>query len=358
MVHLELQSATILDVADRDSLRATFDVAADMYDRTRPESPDALFDALIELTDARPGDHVLEIGCGTGQATRPLSARGFRITCLEIGAKLAAVARRNLGPYEGVHVINESFEAWPPPHGATYDVVLAATSWHWIDPGAKYRKAWELLRPGGHLAFWSAAHVFPDDGDPFFRGIQEVYDEIGHGLPPTRRIHAPETSPITNQRSREPGYSTSWRSVTSIGRRLMTRRATSSFYGHSRVTSRWSRGSATASSPRSGGDSRNVQMDWFGAVGALFCTSPVGWASSSPENELSRRLRGRRVRRRAPSRNGWGRSGGIRSGRSATYRGSRQSHLNGCDAPSRGPSGGTPRAARACASCSSPGQSR
>ena len=184
MVHLELQSATILDVADRDSLRATFDVAADMYDRARPESPDALFDALIELADARPGDHVLEIGCGTGQATRPLSARGFRITCLEIGAKLAAVARRNLGPYEGVHVINESFEAWPPPHGATYDVVLAATSWHWIDPGAKYRKAWELLRPGGHLAFWSAAHVFPDDGDPFFRGIQEVYDEIGHGLPP------------------------------------------------------------------------------------------------------------------------------------------------------------------------------
>src|SRR5207249_10940530 len=43
---------------------------------------------------------------------------------------------------------------------------------------------WELLRPARHLAFWSAVHVFPDHGDPFFRDIQEVYEEIGEGLPP------------------------------------------------------------------------------------------------------------------------------------------------------------------------------
>lgn len=190
-VHLELRSATILDVADRDSLRATFEVAADLYDRARPEYPDTLFDALIELTDARPGDHVLEIGCGTGQATRPLSARGLRITCLEIGARLAALARENLGQYEGVHVINESFEAWRPPLGTTYDLVIAATSWHWIDPVVKYRKAWELLRPGGNLAFWSATHVFPDGGDPFFHDLQEVYVEIGEGMAPEDTLARP-----------------------------------------------------------------------------------------------------------------------------------------------------------------------
>jgi hypothetical protein len=61
---------------------------------------------------------------------------------------------------------------------------VAATAWHWIDPAVRYQRAWELLRQGGHLAFWSAADVFPDGGDPFFREIQDVYDEIGEGLPP------------------------------------------------------------------------------------------------------------------------------------------------------------------------------
>ena len=40
-----------------------------------------------------------------------------------------------------------------------------------------------LLRPGGHLAYWARPHVFPEGGDPFFGEIQEVYEEIGEGLP-------------------------------------------------------------------------------------------------------------------------------------------------------------------------------
>ena len=62
--------------------------------------------------------------------------------------------------------------------------MFAATAWHWIDPAVKYRKAWSLLRPGGHLAFWEASHVVPESGgDPFFAQIQDVYDEIGSGMP-------------------------------------------------------------------------------------------------------------------------------------------------------------------------------
>ena len=67
--------------------------------------------------------------------------------------------------------------------GSDLGLVFAATAWHWIDPAVKYRKAASLLRPGGHLAFWEAVHVIPDDGDPFFRQIQDVYDEIGEGMP-------------------------------------------------------------------------------------------------------------------------------------------------------------------------------
>ena len=77
----------------------------------------------------------------------------------------------------------------------TFDLVYAATAWHWIDPAVKYRKAWDLLRPGGHLAFWAAEHVVPAGGDPLFREIQDVYDEIGEGVPPGTRFPGPGELP-------------------------------------------------------------------------------------------------------------------------------------------------------------------
>jgi SAM-dependent methyltransferase len=180
---------------DRLRLRRTFDAAADRYDRARPDYPDRLVDDLVLLADLHPGDRLLEVGCGTGKASAPLARRGFRLTCLELGEQLAAVARRNLAKFPDVTVINASYDEWRPSDGAatrsavpegtatsgTFDLVFAATSWHWLDPATRYRRAWELLRPGGHLAFWGAVHVFPDGGDPFFRDIQQVYDDIGEG---------------------------------------------------------------------------------------------------------------------------------------------------------------------------------
>jgi SAM-dependent methyltransferase len=169
---------------DRNRLRATFDSAAQLYQEARPEYPDALYVELARLADLQPGARLLEIGCATGKATVPLARRGFRITCVEIGAELATAARRNLTEFPHVEVIGSAFETWRPSPGTAFDLVFAATAWHWIDPAVKYRRAWELLSPGGHLAVWAALHVFPADGDPFFREIQDVYDEIGEGQPP------------------------------------------------------------------------------------------------------------------------------------------------------------------------------
>ena len=166
--------------AERERLRETFDRAAEIYHRVRPDYPEALFDDLIVLTRLAPGDRLLEVGCATGKATLPLARRGFRITCVELGATLAAVARRNLDGFE-VEVVEGRFEEWRPDQPA--GLVFAATAWHWVDPGVRYQRAWEALRPGGHLALWAQEHVFPDGGDPFFGEIQEVYEEIGEGRP-------------------------------------------------------------------------------------------------------------------------------------------------------------------------------
>jgi SAM-dependent methyltransferase len=178
--------------ADRDRLRATFDSVAQLYQQSRPDYPEALYGELIRLADLRPGDRLLEIGCATGKATMPLARRGFRITCVEIGTELADAARQNLAAFPDVQVVSSAFETWrsvapearqPTEPGAGFDLVFAATAWHWIDPAVNYCRAWELLRRAGHLAVWGAGHVFPADGDPFFGEIQDVYDEIGEGVP-------------------------------------------------------------------------------------------------------------------------------------------------------------------------------
>jgi SAM-dependent methyltransferase len=172
-----------------------FDSVAEGYERARPDYPPALFDDLVCCTGVASGDRVLEIGCGSGKATRPLADRGLRVTCVEIGPRLTARARAALADYPDVEVVQSSFEAWRPPDAVPFDLVVAATSWHWIDPGVRYRKAFDVLRPGGHLAFWSAAHVFHEGGDPFFRELQDVYDEIGEGLPPDAGFARPGELP-------------------------------------------------------------------------------------------------------------------------------------------------------------------
>ena len=174
--------ALVRSDAERERLRETFDRAAEIYHRVRPDYPQALFDDLIALAGLAPGDRLLEVGCATGKATLPLARRGFRITCVELGTELAAVARRNLAGWP-VEVVQGPFEDWRPEEEPA-SLVFAATAWQWVDPAVRYQRAWAALRPGGHLALWAAGHAFPDGGDPFFREIQDVYDEIGEGLPP------------------------------------------------------------------------------------------------------------------------------------------------------------------------------
>lgn len=176
--------------SDRERLGATFDSAAALYQRARPEYPTALYDRIVEVAGVRPGAPVLEVGCATGKATLPMARRGFDITCIEPGVALAAQAREALARFD-VEVVESRFEDWDS-EGRRFALLYAATAWHWVDPAVGYPKAADVLEPGGHLALWKATHVFPVDGDPFFEEIQEVYDEIGEALPPGATLPRPQ----------------------------------------------------------------------------------------------------------------------------------------------------------------------
>jgi SAM-dependent methyltransferase len=167
----------------RHDRRAGFDLDADTYDRTRPVLPAPLFDDLVRQAGLSPGDRVLEIGCGTGQATVPLAERGLRVTAVELGPSLAARARTRLRHFRGVDVLTTSFEDWAAPpeeHFRHFRAVVAVNSLHWIDPAARYAKPARLLVPGGAVAVASCRWARPADADRFFFDVEEDYHAVGY----------------------------------------------------------------------------------------------------------------------------------------------------------------------------------
>lgn len=162
----------------REAFRRTFDDDADAYDRTRPVAPAAVFDDAVQLARLGSGARVLEIGPGTGQATRPLAERGLRVLALELGPHLAARARENLSGFPDVDVVTSSFEAWNPA-GATFDAVFACNSFHWVDPEIRFVKSAALLAPHGYLVVLSTPWVVPDDGDRFWWDVQDDWAAAG-----------------------------------------------------------------------------------------------------------------------------------------------------------------------------------
>lgn len=152
------------------SLGLVFDDDAEGYDRARPSYPPAVVEAV-------PRGRLLEVGCGTGKLTKDLVARGDDVLGVEPGPNMAALARR----YAPVEVA--TFEAWDPK-GRTFDAVVAATSWHWVDPDIGRRKA---LAVAPVLAVVHTHHVLPDDGDDLFRHQHVAYgrwEDDDQGPPP------------------------------------------------------------------------------------------------------------------------------------------------------------------------------
>ena len=173
---------------DREHFRATFDEDADAYDRTRPVCPAAIFDDVVELAGLGPASQVLEIGPGTGQATRPLAERALAVTAVELGPALAERATANLAAFEKVRVLNTSFEAFEPG-GALFDAVSACNSFRWIDPDLRYRRPADLLRPDGHLIVLSTPWVVPDDADGFWWDVQDDWEAATGGHEDPRANH-------------------------------------------------------------------------------------------------------------------------------------------------------------------------
>lgn len=142
------------DTAEVRSYGRVFDEIAGEYERHRPTYPDALIDRACKVAGLAPGNRVLEIGCGTGQLTRSLLARGLRVTAIEPGERLIWRARGQLNGAGYVQFLNGRLEDVTVP-AAHYRAAFSASAVHWVDPDVSWRRIADALVDGGTLALIS-----------------------------------------------------------------------------------------------------------------------------------------------------------------------------------------------------------
>lgn len=134
-------------MSDQEARRRSFEAGAAAYESARPSYPDALFDDLVALVHGR---CALEIGCGTGKATRPLLSRGFEVVAVEPAPDMARVAREVLRGLP-VTVDEARFEAWDPGE-RRFDLAICAQAFHWVEPEPATRVLDACLASDGWFA--------------------------------------------------------------------------------------------------------------------------------------------------------------------------------------------------------------
>ncbi|MEU8920788.1 class I SAM-dependent methyltransferase [Kitasatospora sp. NPDC048545] len=148
-------------------LAGSFGSVAAEYDRGRPGYPDELFDELERFWGrGLKGARVLDVGAGTGIATRLLAARGADVIAVEPSAGMAARFRAVSPQVPLVRAGGDDL----PFHDDSADLITYAQAFHWTRPEQSLPEAIRVLRPGGALATWW--NIF-DDSVPWVRARDE-----------------------------------------------------------------------------------------------------------------------------------------------------------------------------------------
>jgi ubiquinone/menaquinone biosynthesis C-methylase UbiE len=165
--------------SDRDQVkrhyqRGLFDGIARRYEEYRPGYPDHVVRFVTQTARLGRGAAILEIGCGTGQLTERLAGSAFRLTAIDLGPSLIAAARQRLA---GAHVSLQvtSFEDLAVAD-ESFDLIISAAAFHWVDPEVAFTKSARLLRPGGWLALLGTEERYDD---PLGAALDDLW--VAHG---------------------------------------------------------------------------------------------------------------------------------------------------------------------------------
>ena len=156
----------------------SFGSVAAAYERFRPDYPTEVVDRVIAYT-GRPVRRALEIGAGTGKATRTFAERGIDVTATDPDAAMLDELRRHVPA--SVTTVLAAFEDLPLD--ATFDLVFAAASLHWTEPEQRWPRVAAMLQPGGTFAsFGGQAHLADPEVEAAVRTARSAY-VVDDGVP-------------------------------------------------------------------------------------------------------------------------------------------------------------------------------
>ena len=133
-----------------------FNDQADLYRRSRPSYPADLWRRVRATGLVGPGYRALDLGAGTGEATGPLLEEGMDVVAVEPGPELAKILAATHPDAELLVSRAEDIEF----ADSSFDLVVAATSVHWMDLDILLPKVHRVLRHRGRLLLWR--NVFGD----------------------------------------------------------------------------------------------------------------------------------------------------------------------------------------------------
>ncbi|WP_033337713.1 class I SAM-dependent methyltransferase [Catenuloplanes japonicus] len=177
----------------------SFGAVAERYERYRPGYPEELADLVLGFA-GRPIGSALEIGAGTGKATRLFAARGIAVTATDPDQAMLDELRKHVG----VRTIRAAFEEVPT--GERYDLVYAAAALHWTRPDGRWDRVAALLKAGGAFASFGGPVRLVDPAVE--RAVSEARapfldtDEFPSpdGTPPEREMQWPGTELLQDAR--------------------------------------------------------------------------------------------------------------------------------------------------------------
>ncbi|MEO5494969.1 MAG: class I SAM-dependent methyltransferase [Sphingomonas sp.] len=168
----------------RETGRAVFGVDPAGYHSARLDYPAELYDLILDRAESEHLRAIAEIGPGTGLATQHLlPSASERYVAIEPDPALADYLR-NAFSDDVFEVVKADFVA--APLEGQFDLIAAASVFHWLDPDAALARIRTLLRPGGRVAIWWNAYRNPGIGDPFADATMPLLDGID--LPPSESM--------------------------------------------------------------------------------------------------------------------------------------------------------------------------
>lgn len=161
------------------AFETTFDSAALDYEKSRPTYVPEIYGDILRYTPIGPESDVLEIGVGTGKATQPILDTHCRFVGIEPGEQLADFAQERFQTYKKFTLLNQTLQDFVCADNS-FDLIFAATAFHWIPEEYGYTKIFRLLKPGGAFARF-AYHAGADQGRiALTEEIQALYRRYMH----------------------------------------------------------------------------------------------------------------------------------------------------------------------------------